>query len=80
MNIKPVESATLTAIGYDDSQKLLQLEFRSQAVYRYAGVPGCVYEELMAAPSKGRYFNEAIRGHYAHSRIGSAGRDQRGQS
>ena len=34
MNIKSVESATLVAIGYDDAREILQLEFRSHAVYR----------------------------------------------
>jgi hypothetical protein len=69
MNIKSVESATLAAIGYDDAREILQLEFRSRAVYRYFGVPGSVYEELVTAPSKGRYFNGAIRGHFPHSPI-----------
>jgi len=57
MNSRAVESATLLAIGYDDAREVLELEFRSHVVYRYFGVAGPVYEELVAAPSKGRYFN-----------------------
>ena len=68
MNIRSVESATLVAVGYDDAREILQLEFRRHAVYRYVGVPGSVYEALMAAPSQGRYFNGAIRGRFPHSR------------
>jgi hypothetical protein len=64
-----VESATLGAIGYDDAQGILRLEFRSHAVYSYFGVPGVVYEGLLAASSKGKYFNGAIRGHFPHGRI-----------
>ena len=37
-------------------------EFRR---YKYFGVPPPVYEGLLNAPSKGRYFNQAIRGRYA---------------
>ena len=48
---------------------LLQLEFRSRAVYRYFGVPAAVHEALLAAPSKGTYFNRAIRGRYAYVRV-----------
>lgn len=73
MNVKAVESTTLIAIGYDETREILQLEFRSHAVYHYFGVPGTVYEALMAAPSKGRYFNGTIRRHFPHSLI--AGRD-----
>ena len=80
MNIKSVESATLVAIGYDDSREILQLEFRSHAVYLYLGVPGSVFEALVAAPSKGRYFNDSIRGHFSHTRISKADFGRRGES
>ena len=67
MNIRSVESAMLVAVGYDDSREILQLEFHSRAVYSYFGVPGSVYEALVAAPSKGSYFNRAIRGRFPHA-------------
>ena len=79
MNIKSVESATLVAIGYDDTRKILQLEFRSRAVYHYFGVPGFVHEALLAAPSKGRYFNCAIRGHFPHSLAAKTNSIRRGE-
>jgi len=71
MNITTVESTTLAALAYDDAHEILQLEFRSRAIYRYLGVPAPVYEALLAAPSKGKYFNRAIRGHYPYSRDSS---------
>ena len=80
MNIKSVESATLMAIGYDDTREILQLEFRSHAVYRYFGVPGSVYEALVAAPSKGRYFNGAIRGRFPHSLASKTNPGLRGEA
>src|ERR1022692_2435906 len=69
MKATAVQSATLAAIGYDDARGILQLEFRSRAVYRYFGVPGAVYDALLAAPSRGSYFNRAIRGRFRHLRI-----------
>ncbi len=69
MNITAVESNTLAALAYDDAHQTLQLEFRSRAVYRYFGVPAEVYEALVAAPSKGKYFNRAIRGSFPFSRV-----------
>ncbi len=68
MNITAVESTTLAALAYDDAHEILQLEFRSHAIYRYFGVPAPVYEALLAAPSKGRYFNQAIRGNFPCAR------------
>jgi len=47
---------------------LLELRFQSGAVYRYLDVPEGIHAALMAAESKGRYFNEAIRGRFEHRR------------
>jgi hypothetical protein len=69
MRIATVESATLATVGYDEAQELLQLEFGSRAVYLYFGVPAAVYEALLGAPSKGRYFNGSIRGRYPYRLI-----------
>ena len=69
MRIATVESATLAMVGYDEAQELLQLEFGSGAVYLYFGVPAVVYEALLGALSKGRYFNGTIRGRYPYQQI-----------
>ena len=66
MRVATVESTTLAAVAYDEARELLQLEFCSRAVYRYFGVPPAVHEELLDAPSKGRYFNQTIRGRYPY--------------
>ena len=68
MNITVVESTTLAVLAYDDAHEILQLEFRNRAIYRYFGVPAPVYEALLADPSKGKYFNRAIRGNFPFSR------------
>lgn len=69
MLITAVASTTLATVAYDDIESLLQLEFRSQAVYHYFGVPAAVYKSLLDAPSKGSYFNQAIRGRYPYVRV-----------
>jgi hypothetical protein len=69
MHCTAVESSTLATVAYDQDRELLQLEFRSHAVYRYFAVPGAVHEALLAATSKGSYFNQAIRGRYRFDRV-----------
>ena len=65
MNLTPVESSTLVAVGYDYDGELLRLEFcRRHVVYQYFAVPAAVHEALLAATSKGSFFNQAIRGRY----------------
>jgi hypothetical protein len=69
MRVTAVESTTLATVSYDDARELLQLEFCSRAVYQYFSVPASVHQSLLDASSKGRYFNEAIRGHFPHRLI-----------
>ena len=69
MRVAAVESTTLATVGYDENLKRLQLEFCSRAVYLYFGVPAAVYEALLSAPSKGRYFNGIIRGRCPYRQI-----------
>jgi hypothetical protein len=62
MNVNAVEATTLATVAYDEVRAMLRLEFLSQAIYQYFGVPATVYEGLLCAPSKGSYFNRVIRG------------------
>jgi lysyl-tRNA synthetase, class II len=71
MNKMLVESSTLLSLAYDETCELLQLEFRSGSIYQYFSVPSAVYEALRGAPSKGSYFNRAIRGSFAYVLIAS---------
>jgi KTSC domain len=63
-----VESTTLATVAYNADQELLQIEFRDRTVYRYFSVPADVHDALLRAPSKGSYFNHAIRGRFAYDR------------
>jgi lysyl-tRNA synthetase, class II len=72
MNETRVESTTLLALAYDDAREILQLEFRSRAIYHYYGVPAAVHEALRDAPSKGSYFNRVIRGRFSYVLCASA--------
>ena len=66
MRVTAVESSTLVTVSYDHAQRLLQLEFCSRAIYQYFRVPAAVHQSLLDASSKGRYFNQAIRGRFPY--------------
>ncbi len=68
MKRQPVISSNLRSVGYDDSSEILEIEFQSGGVYRYYGVPREVFEELLNASSKGRYFLANIRDTYRYAR------------
>ncbi len=56
-----VSSSALRSVGYDQEQRVLEIEFTSGEVYQYFDVPPEVYRGLMAAESHGRYFHQHMR-------------------
>ena len=54
-------SETLAAAVYDDTQETLQLDFRDGTRYVYSRVHSDLFRAMLAAPSKGRFFNQHIR-------------------
>lgn len=70
MQMQPVESKLLRAVGYDPGIRTLQVQFTSGAVYQYFDVPPETYEGLRQAESHGRYFLANIRDAYPYSRVG----------
>ena len=64
-----VDSSLLASVAYDASQLVLQLEFRSGAIYRYFAVPATIHEDLLVADSKGSYFNSRIRGNFSYTLV-----------
>jgi hypothetical protein len=60
----PVQSSALATVGYSKRLRALEIEFRNGAIYRYLEVPSSVYQELVNAPSKARFYDENIRRKY----------------
>lgn len=56
-----LDSSLLASVQYDPHLRHLDVEFRSGPYYRYFNVPTPCYRELLAADSKGQYFNRKIR-------------------
>ena len=64
-----VDSSMANAVGYDEENQILQIEFASGAIYQYAGVEPEVWEELHDTDSIGKYYNAEIKGNYECDRI-----------
>ena len=65
----PMESSTIASAGYISGGGILEIEFRSGAVYRYKSVPKKTFIAFAKAQSKGRFFGSEIRGKYSFERI-----------
>jgi len=67
IDMKPVESSNIRAIGYDESKAELHVEFKG-GIYIYHDVPKKVYDNFMVAESKGSLFAKNIKGIYLASK------------
>lgn len=63
-----VESTLVAKVGYVPEYKVLEIEFQDGRSYQYFGVPERIFKGLMAAESRGRYFNERVRDAYIFGR------------
>lgn len=69
MNRQHVTSSNIAAVGYDASDRTLDVEFHNGSIYQYTAVPASVYRGLLDAPSKGSYFHAHIRTTYRYRRL-----------
>lgn len=66
---RAVASKSIAGFGYHVRLQVLEIAFRSGAVYRYFGVPRPVFDGLLKADSKGRYFSQEIRNRFEFRRL-----------
>lgn len=67
---RPVDSTLIRSVGYDLASSVLEIEFITEdRIYEYFDVPLSIYSELMAAESKGLYFNEYIKDMYSYQQV-----------
>ena len=61
MKRQPVKSSNLRSVGYDEKDKVLEIEFHSGHIYQYSNVELSRYEALIADQSHGKYFDRNIK-------------------
>jgi hypothetical protein len=61
MEMQPVESSNIKAIGHDPETSTLRVEFKNGGIYEF---PASAEDHaaLMASPSKGKHFYKHFRG------------------
>jgi hypothetical protein len=69
MELHPVESSNIKAIGYDPDKQRLVVEFLSGKRYAYADVPPAVYTGFLEARSMGIFFSRNVRGQYETEKL-----------
>jgi hypothetical protein len=68
---KTVKSRILRSVGYDQSAKILEIEFQTGLVYQYLAVPPKVFGDLMHSDEIGKYFSEKVRPRFQTKQVGA---------
>ena len=67
VNMNPVTSSNIGAIGYDGIAQMLKVQFSTGKTYLFYDVPLEVYDQFLSAQSKGKFFAEHIRSKYTYN-------------
>jgi hypothetical protein len=69
MPIKKVNSSMIYAVDYDAKTQTLEVAYRRNGVFSYAGVPPAEYRRLMRSDSIGSHMRSCIIGMYRERRL-----------
>jgi len=61
VDMTPVISGNIRAIGYSDINSRLYVSFSTGFDYCYFDVPRSVFDDFLAAPSKGSFLRDVIK-------------------
>lgn len=64
IELTPVSSSNLAAVGFDGPRQRLAVQFKNGKVLYYADVPVALMEEFAQAESLGRFYGQRIRGKF----------------
>ena len=66
--INTPESSNIVRFGYDSQAQILAVEFKAGSTYNYYDIPEFIFEQMKAAPSKGQFLAQQIKGTYRYAR------------
>lgn len=64
MDMLPVNSSYIAAIGYDPEKKVAHVEFKNGGSYRYENVDPAHFEDMKNAESVGKHFHSTFKKAY----------------
>jgi hypothetical protein len=65
----PVNSSTITRVGYDENAQELYVEFKNGGLYLYQNVGSVEYDSFIHAPSLGQYLHYNIKPVYPCTKL-----------
>lgn len=65
MEMRRLRGGRLRAAGYDEKERVLEIEFDNRDVKRFKNVPADVWRKLLSAPNPATFYEDRIEEEYA---------------
>jgi hypothetical protein len=69
MDRKKVSSSSIRSVGYDERNRVLEVEFNDGRITQYSGVSAEVHRRLISAPSIVSYFRDNVEESFPAKRV-----------
>ena len=69
MDRKNVSSSSIRSVGFDERNRVLEVEFNDGRVNQYSGVSAEIHRRLISAPSIVSYFRDNIEESFTAKRV-----------
>lgn len=69
MDRKKVNSSAIRSVGYDERNRVLEVEFNDGRINQYGGVSPELHRRLVSAPSIVSYFRDNIEESFTAKRV-----------
>ena len=69
MDRRKVSSGSIRSVGYEERNRVLEVEFSDGRITQYSGVSAEVHRRLMSAPSIVSYFRDNVEESFAATRV-----------
>ena len=69
MERKNVSSSSIRSIGFDERNRVLEVEFSDGRINQYSGVSAEINRRLMSAPSIVSYFRDNVEESFTAKRV-----------
>lgn len=66
--IETPESSNVARFAYDDTSRILIVEFNNGTTYNYFDVPETIFQQMQSASSKGQFLAYSVKGVYRYAR------------
>lgn len=68
MELTPVKSSNVEAVGFDPATGTLIVKYKSGGVYHYSGCRQSHFDDCVNAESVGKYLHKNIKGQFKHKK------------